>query len=225
MRIMLDKVLYGATFLDMQLQERHHPDRKYYGEDFGSNVARFLNDTPEKPDRRKLKAARKRILSLLEMLRPLVFGESCYFYGDLRLPDLYRLNGLLRRYTTRSIVLPFPIYQLPAPGTRQRSAFDRHKKPLGLRLARGEPDPFAPAFRECAAANALVRLAELNSLKSLKTCKQCGLWFFARFAHQEFCRKECRIKRNASSDRWKEYKRHKAREYYQLHKAGKVRER
>jgi hypothetical protein len=220
----LNKLPRGATFLYMHRPERQHPERHYYGERFASQVVCFLNDDAPKSDQRKYKAARKRILSLLEMLRPVVFGEICYFWGDRRLPDLFRLNGLLRRYTSCSIVLPSPIYNLPDPRSPERSAFDGKKKPLALRFATGA-DPFGPAFREHTAANAVVRLAELTSLDSLKTCKHCGLWFFAKFAHQEFCRKECRIKHNSSSDEWKEYKRNKAREYYQLHKSGKVRER
>jgi hypothetical protein len=67
----------------------------------------------------------------------------------------------------------------------------------------------------------LARLAELELLDRLKKCR-CGRWLFARFAHQRFCSSKCREQEFRSSPEWKEHRRKKARQYYQLHKSGKV---
>lgn len=148
------------------------------------------------------------------MLKPIVFGKPIYVPGDPRLKDTTKANRILHRYKTYSLVGPTDFVSLGHGANPFSISFINVK--FGKRAAAGY---------ECNAAYALMRLAELNSLDSLRTCKQCGLWFFARFAHQQFCSKECRIKHNSSSDEWKEYKRNKAREYYQLHKTGRVRER
>lgn len=69
----------------------------------------------------------------------------------------------------------------------------------------------------------LARLAEQGLLDRLKRCR-CGRWVFARFSHQRFCSSKCREQEFRSSDAWKEHRRKKAREYYELHKSGKVKE-
>lgn len=222
----------------MPISQRHHPEtdrrrktlaapsgrRHYHGENLSLAVIQFLNSVPNGSEKRKVEAAQKRIRSLLEMLRQLKFGKACYYYGDDRLHPLFPINRLLERYKTFSWVVPTPIYALP-DSPWERVAAAQQKKPLTLNIVDGIPESIGTAAKECGAVRALIRLAELNCLGSLKTCGQCGGWFFAKFTHQEFCRKECRIKRNSLSEDWKEYKRNKAREYYQLHKSGSVRER
>ena len=217
-RLCLGKLACGATFLYMPKPQSHHPERRYHGEDFGSEVAKFLNNFPGIPHRINLEPGQKRILFLLEMLRPIAFGKPVYSKGDSRLANLTRVNRRLSRYRTYSLAGPTEASFLPRTAALLT-------EPFGLGFIKVTVGTNAAASYECNAAYALMRLAELNSLNSLKTCKQCGLWFFAKFAHQEACRKECRIKHNSSSDKWKAYKRKKAREYYQLHKTGKVRER
>jgi hypothetical protein len=194
--------------------ERQHPERRYYGEDFGSEVVRFLNNFPGVAHKIDFSPGQKRILSLLELLRPIVFGHRIYAPRDPRLKNLQKVNHILRRYKTYSLAAPS---DFASPG--------QIANPFTMSFVNVKVGTSAAAAYECIAAHALMRLAELNSLGSLRTCKQCGLWLFAKFAHQQFCRRECRIKQNSSSNEWKEYKRNKAREYYQLHKSGKVRER
>lgn len=50
----------------------------------------------------------------------------------------------------------------------------------------------------------------------------CGTYYFRRFSHQRFCSETCRLKEFRSSAEWKAHRRRKAREYYWLHKSGKV---
>jgi hypothetical protein len=202
----------------MPKPRRHHPERSYHGEDFGSDVVKFLNNFPGIRHRINLEPGQKRILFLLEMLRPIAFNKPLYSKGDARLVNLTRVNRRLSRYRTYSLAGPTEGSFLPGTSALLSEPFA-----VGFISVRVETN--SAASYECGAACALMRLAELNLLNSLRICKRCALWFFARFAHQEFCRKECRIKHNSSSDKWKEYKRDKAREYYQLHKTGKVRER
>src|SRR5207245_2745463 len=84
---------------------------------------------------------------------------------------------------------------------------------------------------ECDAVMRLIKLAEMGAVGRIKKCQQCGKWFYARFTHQDFCAEECRVKHNAQSERAKEYRRDKAREYYwrdlgelpPTRKTGKVR--
>ena len=147
------------------------------------------------------------------MIKPLVLGTPCYVPGDLRLRNRPRINRILCRYKTVSLL------------DKPESDFRKGKNKFSLAFVpaaqfRNPADVF-----ESSAVRGLMKLAELHALDSLKRCSQCETWFFARFSHQQFCRTECRIKHNASSDQWKEYKRKKAREYYRLHKSRRVRER
>lgn len=68
----------------------------------------------------------------------------------------------------------------------------------------------------------LMGLAFGRGADRIREC-DCGKWFFARFSHQRFCSTKCREKAFRSSPEWKDYRRRKAREYYWLHKSGKVR--
>jgi hypothetical protein len=68
----------------------------------------------------------------------------------------------------------------------------------------------------------IAQLAEMELLHRVQQCV-CGEWFFGRFEHQRFCSAKCRENTFHSSPEWKEYRRTKAREYYALHKSGKVR--
>jgi hypothetical protein len=67
----------------------------------------------------------------------------------------------------------------------------------------------------------LAKLAEKDLLGHLRECL-CGRWIWARFSHQRFCSAKCREREFRSSEKWKEHRRQKAREYYRLHKSGKV---
>jgi hypothetical protein len=77
------------------------------------------------------------------------------------------------------------------------------------------------SYGEISAIADLAKLAEKDLLGHLKECC-CGRWIWARFSHQRFCSAKCREHDFRSSERWKEHRRQKAREYYRLHKSGKV---
>jgi hypothetical protein len=74
---------------------------------------------------------------------------------------------------------------------------------------------------EVAAIKALLEVLWSGNLVRIGRCK-CKKVFFRKFMHQQFCSDRCRNKARESSPEWKEYRRKKAREYYRLHKSGKV---
>ena len=76
-------------------------------------------------------------------------------------------------------------------------------------------------YGEVSAIADLAKLAENDLLGHLRECT-CGKWIWARFSHQRFCSAKCRERDFRSSEKWKEHRRKKAREYYRLHKSGKV---
>jgi hypothetical protein len=76
-------------------------------------------------------------------------------------------------------------------------------------------------YGEVSAIADLAKLAEKDLLGHLRECS-CGKWIWARFSHQRFCSARCRERHFRSSESWKEHRRQKAREYYRLHKSGKV---
>jgi len=76
-------------------------------------------------------------------------------------------------------------------------------------------------YEEVSAIADLAKLAEQDLLGHLRECS-CGKWIWARFSHQRFCSARCREREFRSSENWKEHRRQKAREYYRLHRSGKV---
>lgn len=113
---------------------------------------------------------------------------------------LRMLTRKLRRYTFYPVFLPhFPIRFGWWP-TRKQS-----------------PD----RYDDVSAVLDIAKLAERDLLGRLKECP-CGKWIWARFSHQRFCSAKCREREFRSSEQWKEHRRQKAREYYKLHKSGKV---
>jgi hypothetical protein len=68
----------------------------------------------------------------------------------------------------------------------------------------------------------LLQLIEQGMVLKMRRCKQCTSWFFARFAHQEFCKTPCRIKHFAGSEKFKEKRRKYMRGYYALQRSKNV---
>jgi hypothetical protein len=167
---------------------------------------------------------RRRVTELIDCLR-LLFGrpfreapEGPEQVKDTVGREMNRCNRLLVRYKVRWLL--GPAWSGGGIGPLEEN--------LG-RATFGFVELVAPGANvtaeECHAVRAVMKLTELGALQKLRKCKECGNWLYARFEHQQFCAKRCQIKHNASSEQWKEYKRNKAREYYHLHKTGKVRER
>jgi hypothetical protein len=219
----------------------HHPDKKrhYHGEELAQSVLEFMRDdgplqrrvashlagrlSPEQilKHAAKLEKGRARVAEVINCLKA-IFGKPFRGRGENERElgtKMRRCNRLLGKYK---------VYWLVGPAL---SESDTGSQEEALNRATfGFIEIVAPqrpivSPQECHAVRAVMRLSELGALQKLKTCEECGLWFYARFEHQRFCTKSCQIKHHTSSERWKEYKRNKAREYYQLHKAGKVRER
>jgi hypothetical protein len=122
----------------------------------------------------------------------------------IRSPELKAINRALKRYIARPVfsVYEGSLMQVWLPQSRGTSA-DR---------------------LEWAAMRNAMYLLSTGLIYRIRRC-ECGKWFFRRFAHQSYCSGECRVRHYLQSDDGKEYKRRKAREYYELHKRGRVRER
>ena len=60
-----------------------------------------------------------------------------------------------------------------------------------------------------------------GTLTKIKPCN-CGKYFYQRFSHQLFCSETCRIRDNQNSEKAREYRRTKQREYYNLNKTKNV---
>jgi hypothetical protein len=74
---------------------------------------------------------------------------------------------------------------------------------------------------ESAVVGLLLDAVSKGLLPKIGRCK-CGVIFVARSIRSRFCSDDCRIKHWESSEERKAQKRHNAREYYKLHKSGKV---
>jgi hypothetical protein len=188
--------------------------RTFHGEAHALAVVRFLNEKGNSP-------SRKRILELLELLRSLADHSDCYFSGYMTAKDseFKKLVTLFNRRVARYKMHPkLDTARGPAAALGGADATDWQFTDT----------PVAKTFKifaEFHMARSLIRLAELRLLSSLTECKLCGQWLFARFGHQQFCSKQCRVKHNASSEESKAYRRSKAKEYYWLYKTGKVKQR
>ena len=112
--------------------------------------------------------------------------------------EIERLRRQLRRYTFYPMFYPVGSWMsmnwLPTP---------RAKK-----YVRG----WEEEYDDTRAVFDIAQLAVAGFLDQLLTCR-CGKWFFAKFKHQQFCSTKCRQQEFRTSERWKEYRRRKAREY------------
>ena len=122
--------------------------------------------------------------------------------------DVAHLKKLLSRYTYHPVFFPLHTYTsskwVPAKG----------KTIYGT----GWPK----SYNEMGAVYDLSALADLELIHRIGTCI-CGKWFFAKFSHQRFCSTACRELAFRSSPEQQEVRRKRAREYYRLHRSGKVR--
>ena len=67
----------------------------------------------------------------------------------------------------------------------------------------------------------LIDAIKSGALSKVKSCA-CGKYFYQRFSHQKFCSDECRVRENQNSEKAREYRRTKQREYYHLHKTKNI---
>lgn len=184
-------------------------EREYSGQEEAKPLLEWLNK-PAKD------LGRQRVREILEIFTHLQKGWTverttdkvhAYYVGQDHRKSIARLERLLRNYKYFPMLFPL--------GTFSQSHWFPVRR--GIKYARGwEVD-----YDDSNAVLDLAQLADEDLLIRMKKCT-CGLWMFARFSHQRFCSVKCREKEFRSSPEWKAYRRKKAREYYQLHKSGKV---
>jgi hypothetical protein len=188
---------------------RHHPEKEtrgYIGEGMGLAVARFLNGEGGRPNQQNV----DRVLTLVNTLKEILRRSKWSAQQDRLVAKgkaFERLVTVFNRLSKR--------YKMAPHIGRTAATGEWRFTEISTRRGAGE----------FVAARCAIDLADAGLLHSLVKCRHCQRWLFARFRHQEFCCKECRRKHHALSDHWKAYKRKKAREYYWLHKSGKVKER
>jgi hypothetical protein len=190
----------------------------FSGERDAGFVLHVLNSAALPRQERLARAAKARIVGVLDSIRDLFrkaeenphwhMGEEnneeeIIFHLAPEVSDaLTAVNVKLAKYTSCSIFLP------TLEGRRkwkvEAALMDRH------------------SVYEGQAVHALVRLADQGLLDRLKTC-DCGVWYFARFAHQRFCSEECRVRFWEGSEERKERKRAQARANYVYRKTRKGR--
>jgi hypothetical protein len=182
--------------------------RVFSGETVGKRVAGWLSigtDELSKKIYRAMNAERhhraeqRRVEDILHLYKRL---RDCTSQADLKGFPIRKLTRSLRRYSY------YPFF-IPADGGSQLEWSSTQKK-------RNEN-----LYDDSDAVFDLMELARQGLLERLMQCP-CARWIWARFSHQRFCSSKCREKEFRSSPQWKEHRRQKAREYYRLHKSGKV---
>jgi hypothetical protein len=210
---------------------KRKPHRTYSGEKEGRDVVRWLNwGLFEDETIRRVRLAlekrsgghsnfRQEQHRVVELLR--LYDQSCVEWENLV------RNGSSTDSTANSTAKNFA-RKASAHRTLERRlrryTFYPRFYPLGkvLSFAWEPARPDHPeSYGEISAIVDLAKLAEKDLLGHLKQCS-CGRWIWARFSHQRFCSARCREHDFRSSEKWKEHRRQKAREYYRLHKSGKV---
>jgi hypothetical protein len=197
----------------MPKPESHGTDlrlpREYSGQHEAEPLLEWLNH-PTK-DR-----ARQRVREILEIFKHLQKGWTvertensvrAYYTGKDHERSIERLQRLLQEYKYYPMFFPL--------GSITGSHW--FPVPRGNKYSHG----WAVEYDDSNAIFDLAQLADDELLNRVKKCP-CGQWLFAKFSHQRFCSLQCREKEFRSSPEWKEYRRKKAREYYRLHKSGKV---
>jgi hypothetical protein len=162
---------------------------------------------------------------LTKKIYRLMNAEDIHRPGQRRVEEILRLYGRLQECRTREDLRRIPLKKL----TRSLRRYSYY--PFFFPTSEGVSDfhwsytkekPHEEFYDDSDAVLDLLELARQGLLERLKQCP-CGRWIWARFSHQRFCSSKCRERDFRSSEKWKEHRRQKAREYYRLHKSGKVR--
>jgi hypothetical protein len=206
--IRLNKRKSGSIFIPMPMQQSHGTDsarRTYSGQEVSGLLLQWINDPSKDRPRQKV----RNILEAINYLRTGYDGppflRARYKRND-HARAIRHLEALLQQYRYYPMFVPF-------------GSFSRHWFPVPKGNKRFGRWPVE--YGDVSAVFNLAQLAEMGLLVRIRKCI-CGKWLFARFSHQRFCGAQCREKEFRSSPEWKEYRRKKAREYYRLHKSGKV---
>jgi hypothetical protein len=202
----------------MPMHERRGTEepREFSGESGCRHLLKWLNGNENDLARRRIRQLLRnfQIVSMNWIEVRDVDGEVALKYAGSR--DAYQralgeIFGLLRRYKFSPVIWNF--------GPRLINQWIPRSGPAG-KFERRWP-PADGQYDDVQAIYELTWLTGDKGIKQIKEC-DCGKWFFRRFAHQKFCCAKCRDKANKSSPEWQEYRRHKAREYYWLHRTRNV---
>jgi len=171
---------------------------KFLGEDDAHDLLLWMN-VEQYPENRWVKRentrpAFRRVFSALESAKEV---ENSLRDGTLKTFDvrLQRLNHAIARYTFK-----------PRFANPDTAFFLTWRRP---RLEKVIPS-------ENRAILSLLRLIELRLLYRVRACS-CTKWFFAKYKHQKFCRKECQQKHYASSSEFRAERRTYMRQYRRIH--------
>lgn len=182
--------------------------RIFSGETVGKRIAGWLSlgtDELSKKIYRAMNAEnsrrveQRRVEEILHLYKRL---RECLWHGNLQDFPIKKLSLGLRRYSY------YPFFFPGEDGSQLQWTPTKKKRNEEL-------------YDDSDAVFDLMELARQGLLERLKVCP-CGRWIWARFSHQRFCSARCREKEFRSSPQWKEHRRRKTREYYRLHKSGKV---
>jgi hypothetical protein len=208
------------------------PSRTYSGEKEGRDVVGWLNrELFVREDIQQIRLALEKISGergnfrqeqnrVIELLR--LYQKSCIEWETIA-RNANNRNSAGNPDITKNYTKKATAHKILERRLRRYTFYPRFY-PLGKGLSftwePTRPDRLE-SYGEISAIADLAKLAEKDLLGHLKECP-CGKWIWAKFSHQKFCSAKCREHDFRSSEKWKEHRRKKAREYYRLHKSGKV---
>jgi len=189
----------------MPLHESQVPDtlraRRFTGEAEAMPLVEWLNNTKDAK-------ARTTVLKLHSLLRELL--KTANSQGNPSPHDPKTTWNRLRRQIN-TILLRYPVCE-HVIWFRPGFFMTGHIPLAGRRIAKNN------LLTETGAVFQLLAVfRKTQNSWRLAQC-DCGKYYFRRFRHQRFCSEVCRTQKFRSSEKWKAYRRDKAREYYWLHK-------
>jgi hypothetical protein len=170
--------------------------RQYLGESPGTEIAEWLNRKPASSRHQRIALAITRMIRFsLEPKSWVVPSGYVAFQRELGSTSFWKLLRL-------KIV----------PGTRPREKRDANEPDFERpRLYIGARDAATSTFL------AALNLSQLEVLDRVRRCGECRRWFFARFAHQQYCPGgHCQKVHWTKTPQGLDYHRKKMREYRQL---------
>jgi hypothetical protein len=156
---------------------------------------RFLQGTPST---KKAREKAQQVLQMLQRLGPTIPTEQ-----PKKQPSTKERSALERKINTQLKKYHYQFFVLAPP-----------RPPSGW---------FTVTEYDDASAGLIAAVLGLGPyLASRIGFCDCGKAFYRRLERQQFCSENCRLAFYAGSEKWKKYRRDKAREYYWLRKAGIV---
>jgi hypothetical protein len=205
------------------MRESHDAEkqRRYHGEEDAADLITWLNSTEDVEGRERIQRIIYTAMQIWSLGHKPIFNKPSWrIYKNKSVIERLRLETELNDQLSYYQLVPSFLLLLgtewhfwwrAAPGSKLAI---RNYGSRGKRIEDTKPG-------EVAAIKALLQVLWSGNLVRVGRCK-CKNVFFRKFTHQEFCSDRCRNKARESSEEWKEYRRKKAREYYRLHKSGKV---